>query len=357
MATGLSDIPNDVVQTHILPRLDGASLSTTAAVSSHLQTLCSDDTLWFNISKSTWPSITHPRVADVINTFPSGHRSFFEDSFPALLTDANHYRHRYTPREHPDLPSEFTQFISAVDIKYRNDNVYSAVQFTNATSDFLSSVLQIEFSDDPTCNQPGSGSKQDPVISKPVNVEVDELTGADQSTLSDLEQSISLSWIIIDPTRKRSGNISSIKPVTARQDWMGNDTILRFVTVLPGSDPNDMVQVKIQLVLGVNVGSVGLHVKHVMLKLQDLNFKCLDGREFLVITAGAFSEENNVRRKVMDDKERWSRRREFKRLKLLKKEWDRMEEDKREFAVKLNYVVVFLSFFFMVYFLILLLQS
>nr|GEW67642.1 F-box protein At2g27310-like [Tanacetum cinerariifolium] len=83
----LTDINLNIIQTHILPRLDGSSLTNTSAVSSELQSLCSDDDLWSPISKSTWPSITDPRVDNIISTFPGGHRSFYKDSFGALFTE------------------------------------------------------------------------------------------------------------------------------------------------------------------------------------------------------------------------------------------------------------------------------
>ncbi|KAM0039315.1 putative F-box-like domain superfamily protein [Helianthus debilis subsp. tardiflorus] len=88
--TTLTTLSSDIIHTHILPRLDGPSLSATTTVSSHLHHLCSDDPLWADVTKSTWPSTTHPRVNTLISTFPSGHRSFFHDSFPALFSDTRH---------------------------------------------------------------------------------------------------------------------------------------------------------------------------------------------------------------------------------------------------------------------------
>ncbi|KAJ0694080.1 putative F-box-like domain superfamily protein [Helianthus annuus] len=318
--TTLTTLPSDIIHTHILPRLDGPSLSSTATVSSHLHHLCSDDHLWADVTKSTWPSTTHPRVNTLISTFPSGHRSFFHDSFPALFSDT-HYRSSTPPPPSTTVPP---QLISAVDIRFKNDVVYSAVQFTDTSPDFLTSELQIGFSDDPTC--PGSGSETR--ITRPIDVEVDELAGADLATLADLEQSVTLSWIMIYPTQRRSGNISSIKPVAARQDWMGNETVLKFVTVLPGSDPGEMVKCKIELVLGVNVGMCNLHVKHVGLKVENLSYRGLNGGEFLVILQRAILEENNVRRKVMDGEDRLRRYKEFKEMRRMKKEYERVEEEK-----------------------------
>ncbi|KAI3705514.1 hypothetical protein L1987_75753 [Smallanthus sonchifolius] len=341
--TTLSDIHQEIIQTHILPRLDGRSLSTTATVSSSLHALTSDHNLWSQISRSTWPSITHPRVDDVIYTFPGGHRSFFDDSFPSLTTEINHrdrYLSKSTLKQQPDCSSCNTcpsQLISAVDIRYQTDIIYSNVQFTDVTTEFLSSELQIKLNEDATSNG--------------INLEVDELAGVDEETLSHLKESVTLNWILIDPTLKRAGNLSSIKPVTAKKDWVTNETILLYDTVLPGCDPNEMVLCRIHVVLGV--GGQGLHVKEVMMKLIDVDSCWLRGREFLVITQGAILGESNVRRKVVDDDDRRKSRREFKEIRRQRKEF---EEDKRENAIRMNYIGILVSFCFSLFFLSLMLQ-
>nr|GEY51139.1 hypothetical protein [Tanacetum cinerariifolium] len=97
MATSLTDINLDIIQTHILPCLDGLSITNTSSVSSELQSLCSDNDLWSPISKSTWPSIIDPRVDNIISTFPGGHRSFYKHSFGALFTERS--KHKKTLRK------------------------------------------------------------------------------------------------------------------------------------------------------------------------------------------------------------------------------------------------------------------
>ncbi|KAK9070278.1 hypothetical protein SSX86_010678 [Deinandra increscens subsp. villosa] len=368
MAPTLDDIHPDIIQTHILPLLDGPSLSSTAAASPHLKTLCSDDNLWSQICTSTWPSIAHPRVQHAISTFPAGHRSFFEDSFPALIADVSRRNPRRSwsaPKSDSDLDRSFqtsSELISAVDLRYLDDVVYSRVNFTKITPDFLSSAFGVELNDDvyTSTNRSGSGSgsgSKDVVnrISRSIDLTVDEIAGADKLTLSHLKQSVTLNWILIDPTRKRACNLSSIKPVFARQDWVTNETLLRFVTVLPGSDPNEIVKCGIKVVLGVGEKGVGLYVKEVVLKLMDLDSGMLSGREFLVISRGAFLEENNVRRrKVVDDEERLRCYKLFKEMKREKKKWMEKEERKKEMAIQFNYAVIFVSFFLSVYFLFLL---
>ncbi|GKA26666.1 hypothetical protein Tco_0712775 [Tanacetum coccineum] len=120
----------------------------------------------------------------------------------------------------------------------------------------------------------------------------------------------------VDPALKRAGNFSSLKPVSAKQYWATNETHVRYVTILPGRDPNEIVKCRIHLVLGVGKGGIGLHVKEMMLKLEDLDCNCLNGRDFLVIMQGAIMEENNVTRKAVKvDEENWKSYKVFKEMK------------------------------------------
>ncbi|KAK1441419.1 hypothetical protein QVD17_07302 [Tagetes erecta] len=346
--TNLDDLHPNIIQTHILPRLDGPSLSATSAASSYLKTLCSDDTLWHQISQTTWPSITHPRVADVISMFPSGYRSFFNDVFPTLITDVdpcNTRRFWSTPKLDClccNLDRSFrhtwpAELISAVDICYKNELIYSTVNFTQITSEFLSSAFCI-FIDD-----------ESQEISRTIDLTVDEVAGADKSTLVHLKESLTLNWILIDPTQKRACNLSSIKPAVSRQDWVTNETVLQYVTVLPGCEPNEIVKCKIQVVLGGGEKGVGLYVKEVMVKLEGLDCVSLKGVEFMVVAKKALMEENRVRRSVVSDEERLKSYMLFKEIKREKKVWEERRERRRELVIYVKYVASVVTFLMCVF--------
>ncbi|GJV86276.1 F-box protein-like protein [Tanacetum coccineum] len=291
--TSFEDIHPDIIQTRILPLLDGPSLSNTSYVSHNLQSICSDHHLWSRISKSTWPSIIDPRVDDVISTFPSRHRSFYNDSYPSLITEIQHSNLSYscsTSKKDTSscyLNSSCHKLISAVDIRYQDNVIYSQVQFTDMSANDLSSGLEIEL----------------PGISQTIDLTIDEIAGADKATLLDLKESLILNWILIDPALKRAGNYSSIKPVSVKSDWATNETHVRYVTILPGRDPNEILKCRIHVALGVGKRGVGLHAKEVTLKLEDLDGNCINGRDFLVVMQRAIMEENYVKRKVIVDEE------------------------------------------------------
>ncbi|XWS66622.1 hypothetical protein CRYUN_Cryun05aG0215800 [Craigia yunnanensis] len=81
----ISTIHPDIIETHILTRLDGPTLASASCASSHLRALTSQENLWTNICHSAWPSTTSPRIRHVISNFPNGSRSFFSDAFPLTM--------------------------------------------------------------------------------------------------------------------------------------------------------------------------------------------------------------------------------------------------------------------------------
>ncbi|XP_076920485.1 putative F-box protein At2g36090 [Bidens hawaiensis] len=314
MTPTLADIPPDIIRNHILPRLDGRSLSTVATASSDLNTLCSDNNLWSHICMCMWPSITHPRVHAIISTFSNGHRSFFQDSFPSLITDVND-SNCYPSISNLKQPDCLSQLISAVDIRYQTDIIYSTVQFTDTTTDFISSELHIKLTEDHG-------------ISRHIDMKVGVLAGLDKAIFAHLKESVTLNWILIDSNLKRAGNLSSIKPTIVKRDWVSKDIILNYVTVLPGScDPNETVECRIQVTLGVGQK---LHVKEVSMELLNMDTCWLNGRDFLVVSQRAILGENSVRRKVVDDKERRESKEDVKEMNSqIIRELARKEEDEK----------------------------
>ena len=113
--TAISDVHQDVIKTHILTRLDGATLASASCASSHLHALSIEEQLWWEICSSTWPSIDDPRVRHVISSFPGGYRSFFSDSFLLL-------HHRSPPKQHHHNRLFLAEIISAVDVHYKGES-------------------------------------------------------------------------------------------------------------------------------------------------------------------------------------------------------------------------------------------
>ncbi|KFK33876.1 hypothetical protein AALP_AA5G071700 [Arabis alpina] len=209
--TGSCDInavSSDVILTHILTRLDGASLAAVSCTCSHLHSFSSEESLWKKTCTATWPSTSDTRVQSIISTFPSGHRSFFSDCFPFLGGEID-----LTP---PSVDT--TELISAVDIHYKDEVIFSKVQATETISGwFLCSPMRVD-------------------LVEPKELITTRVSLIDQwendTWKDDLEENLSLSWILIDPTCKRAADVSTRKPVSVQRHWLTGEVHVRFSTIL-----------------------------------------------------------------------------------------------------------------------------
>ncbi|XVF05111.1 hypothetical protein REPUB_Repub05bG0143500 [Reevesia pubescens] len=272
----ISTIHPDIIQSHILNRLDGPSLASFASASSQLHFLSTQENLWQNICSSTWPSINHSRLQEIISTFPSGHRSFFSDSFPfpnsqpLNLDDVNSLT----------LP---TELISAVDIYYQNKIIYSKVEEMETSSDwFLCSPFRVDLID--------------PKDSTTTAVKY--LGGCkDDTWLKHLEETLSSSWIIIDPIRKKAVNMSSRRAVSVQRHWLTGDVQMRFGIVMDGNgrrgSSRELVECGVVVTCGGKEGGE-MHVREVSMVMEDMEGKGLNGKETLIILDGVI---DNGRRK------------------------------------------------------------
>ncbi|CAI9774555.1 unnamed protein product [Fraxinus pennsylvanica] len=321
--TSIAAIHPDIIQSHILNRLDGQTLASTTCASTQLHSLCTEDTLWRDLCNSTWPSTGDRRVNDAISHFPSGHRSFYSQSFPTLHhLPRSQKSHRHRP------PPETTELISAVDIYYDEKLLYSKVMVTETLSGwFLCSPFSLDL------------LERKETVPAPVNFDGDE--GA---CLALLEQHMRVSWILIDPKQKRAVNVASTTPVETRQHWLTEDIRLRFTTVMP-SGGGDFVQCGVVVTCGGKDGEE-LQVKEVTLQVEDMDGKILNGSDSLGILHDAMDGE---RRKSNRDIERESYE-QFLKMKLQYRE----RKQRRERSLDMIFIATGVAIFLAASFLILL---
>ncbi|GAY33033.1 hypothetical protein CUMW_005290 [Citrus unshiu] len=296
----ISAVHPDIIETHILTRLDGPTLASASCVSSQLHSLASDESLWTNICHSTWPSTNTPRLRHVISSFPYGPRSFFSDSFtnpdqtPASTSSSSPSLNR---------PSEI---ISAVDVYYKNKLIFSKVVETETASGWFNcSPFRVDLLD-----------QKDSVptrISHPDN----------EDTCRELAEDLTLSWILIDPIGRRAMNLSSYKPVTVQRHWLSGEAHVRFSSVLSGGDrgsSSEFVQCGIVVTCGGSQGGE-MHVREVNLQVEDMDGTNLNGKESLVILQrGLEGKRRNVKGREDEGKRKYEdyveKKRERKEKKL-----------------------------------------
>ncbi|XP_044482017.1 probable F-box protein At2g36090 [Mangifera indica] len=303
LCDSISTVHPDVIQNHILTKLDGQTLVVTASASSQLRSLSLQDNLWRKICTSTWPSTNHPRVQTLISTFPAAHRSFFSDSFPVLDCQIrkSHSKHA------ADQFDNSSELISAVDIHYQNNPILSKVVETETvTGWFQFPPFIIDLLDE----------KQ--LVPTPI-----KFVSETKALIRQLEENLSLSWIIIYSNGRRAVNLSSRWPISVEQHWLTREVHVKYAAVVVGSDhgrwwqswsTREFVECEVTVTLrGEEGGEMSVREVYMQMDLEERN---LNGRESLVILRRAVGMgKRSGRREV--GKERYK---EFMEKKIERKE-------------------------------------
>ncbi|KAE8668402.1 putative F-box protein [Hibiscus syriacus] len=277
----ISIVHQDIIETHILTRLDGPTLSSASCASAHLNALASQENLWTNICLSTWPSIASPRVSHVFSKFHQSSRSFFSDAFPLAIEPAT----LGDSSENPNLPSEL---ISAVDVYYKKELIFSKVVETETVSAwFNSSPFRVDLLD-----------PKEAVSTRIPNPDKDD-------TYRDLEEDMELSWIMIDPIGKRAMNLSSQRPVTVHRNWLSGEVQVKFASVIAGGGigaATEWVQCEVVVTCGGSAGGE-MHVREVSLQLEDMDGMYLSGKDSLgILKRGLEGKRGKGKRREMERK-------------------------------------------------------
>ncbi|KAE9585642.1 hypothetical protein Lal_00010273 [Lupinus albus] len=300
----------DIINSHILTRLDAQTLSSAAASSSYLHRLCTQNNhLWQTITTNTWPSLNNPVVSALISTFPAAHFSIFSDSFPS-------------PSIHPHRPIPIpSELISAVDIYYEGKPVFSRVLRTDTNKVwFHCSPLWIEI------------LRHDEVVPTHVKLPPND----DVQWLNHLQQNLTLSWIMIDPTLKRAANLSSQTAMSARWHWLTDELEVVYAVVF--EEENVMCSVKVTC-CGKTMGE--MQVREVSLKMEDMDARHVIGKDSIVILQRAM-ESVKKKRVVVDGKERYEKFCEMKR----ERRERLLERDKRTDMLAMFLAITVFAFFF-----------
>ncbi|KAL8094299.1 hypothetical protein AgCh_035993 [Apium graveolens] len=220
--------------------------------------------------------------------FSGGYRSFFSDSFPLLGPNSCQGSYKGQVRT--------TELISAVDIYYGNESVYANVIASNTDNTrFLESQFCVE------------------LLDKEETAEIAiEYDGDENKCMLDVEKNLRLSWIVIHPTLKRGGNVSSLRPVSVQPYWDGSGIEVRYATILSGYNrgihTTEFVECRIVAIFGCVEGT-NMELKELSLCVVDMYRTRLNGEKSLRILTEAMQrgkrkkangEENDVYLKYMD---------------------------------------------------------
>ncbi|KVH90599.1 probable F-box protein At2g36090 [Cynara cardunculus var. scolymus] len=303
-AAGISSLHTDILESHILTRLDGQTLASAGCASATIHSLSGKNHhLWSDVCHSTWPSTSGEFVNGIISTFSddtNGPREFFSQSFPLPSPDPTN-----VDRDRPSsssMSSPPSALISAVDVYHRNKLIFTKTEETETvTGWFRCSPFRIDL--------------LDPKDMVPTQIPHPE--GKDTCTA--LIDDMTLSWILIDPINKRAVNLSSHKPVSVQRHWLSREVQVRFVSILRGrrrgggGDAGVVVQCGIVVNCGRSEDGE-MQVREVTMEVEDMDGKHLNGRDSLVIFQRAMEAKrgNGVKREE-EARRRYRRYEEMKR--------------------------------------------
>ncbi|OIW09351.1 hypothetical protein TanjilG_01322 [Lupinus angustifolius] len=264
--TSLSSLPHHLIHSHILTRLHAHALFSAAATSSDFYRLCTvDNHLWHSITTAMWPSLTDPLAASLIS--------------PCI----NH--HRPIPMENHS-PSQPSELISAVDLYYDGKPLFSKCHVTQTRKGwFLSSSLWID-------------------ILEPNEVVPTRLKFSpndDVQWLKNLEQKLTLSWIMIDPTRKRAVNLSSGSVVSTRWQTLTEELEVVYAVMI-----EEEVQCSVKVTCCGKVGGE-MDVREVSLTMQGMDGRRVMGKDSMVILQRVMEFGNRKRLSRKEKKESYEK--------------------------------------------------
>lgn len=284
-ATTLAALHSDIIETNLLTRLDGPSLASLASSSKLLLPLCNRESLWKEICDSTWNSVKHPLVQNAISSFPGGYRSFYSDSFPVLGASSGG----------GSLCSQVdtSELISAVDMHFMNNQVFSKVTVTDTNAScFPGSLFHIDLID------------HKETLEIPLKYQGDA-----NLCKSKLEESLTLSWIVIDPILKRAANVSSLRPVSVRPQSDKTGIEVTYSTILSGDssgiETTEFVECRVVASFGCEKGH-NIELRGLSLCLVDMVRSRLNGKMSLRILKEAM--ESGERRKECGQWEEYAKK-------------------------------------------------
>ncbi|PWA63029.1 hypothetical protein CTI12_AA358320 [Artemisia annua] len=112
-----------------------------------------------------------------------------------------------------------------------------------------------------------------------------EHTGEEETTAATEDEDPRTSIALIPyPTHKRAVNLSSMKPVSVQRNWLTTDIELTFAIVI--KHDNEYINCNILVTCGVKQGGDEVNVSGVSLTILDMDGKCLNGKDSMVILQG-----------------------------------------------------------------------
>ncbi|PKU80542.1 probable F-box protein At2g36090 [Dendrobium catenatum] len=301
----------------ILRRLDGPSLAKAACTCADFSSISKEEVLWENACHSLWPSTHRDDVRSLISSI-GGFRRFYADCFPLIVSegipavqaDSNlPYPDEWTENDYYGdndenesvVPSDF---ISIVDVRYKEKTVYSKVLWGITDSDGYNGWFHhCPFRIDLLSYSDGSDDDDNDVLLS-VDDGLPPITSVERERKDgklwrDLHEGIKLSWIIVNSRLKQAANLASWSPLGGQRHWPADrNFLLRFGSILPAKDilPCQVAECIIVMKFSiVNTGNgeggmaTALRLTELSMQLEDMAGAHVNGRNSLLVLKEALS--------------------------------------------------------------------
>lgn len=294
----------------ILRRLDGATLASAGCACADFCSISREERIWENVCHSLWPSTNREDVGSLISSI-GGYRKFYADCYPLIVnkdvpvvqwdSDFEFFDEFDYYGDFDDFDSVLpSDFVSIVDIRYKDKSVYSKVIWGIPDSDgFHSWFYNCPFRID-LLNY--GGQEADVTLSVadglPPIMSI-ERERKDGNLWRELREGIRLSWIVVNRKMKQAANLASWSPLGGQRHWpTDKDFLIRFGSVLPAKYiiPCQVVECIIVMkfkVIYTGEGEGGspttLKLTELSMQLEDMAGAHINGRNSLLVLKEALS--------------------------------------------------------------------
>lgn len=299
---------------NILRRLDGPSLAKAGCTCADFSSISKEEVLWENACSSLWASTHRDDVRSLISSI-GGFRRFYADCFPLIINediptintdDDLPYPDEWTDDYYGDIDEQEiiipSDFISLVDVRYKQKTVYSKVVWGIPHSDGHNGWFDnCPFRIDLLSYSHGTDDEESDVLLSVDNglplITSVERERKDGRLWKDLHEGIMLSWIIVNSRLKRAVNLASWSPLGGQRHWPTDQNfLLRFGSILPAKDilpcqvAGCIILIKFSIVFNGEGGAVtALRLTELSLQLEDMAGAHVNGRNSLLVLKEALS--------------------------------------------------------------------
>ncbi|KAE8699506.1 Detected protein of confused Function [Hibiscus syriacus] len=303
----------------ILRRLDGPTLAAAACSCATFCTISREERLWKNVCSSMWPSTNREDVKSLISSI-GGFRKFYADCFPLIVnkevTEYEWNAHCFSSLEYPEEWTEAEyygdtdglesitplDFVSVVDIRYKDKTICSKVLWgipnaNGSNSWFHNCPFRIDL-----LNYAARDDDSESEVTLSVSDGLPPITSMekerkDGKLWQELQDSLCLSWIIVNRKVKQAANLASWSPLGGQRHWpTDKDFVIRFGSILPAKDilPCQVVEcifiMKFRIAHTEGDGvETTLKLTELSMQLEDMEGAHVNGKNSLLILKEALS--------------------------------------------------------------------